>query len=93
MNTSPRETKITGQLLVFGGPYSNLEATAAILKEASPGHRTRKYYLHRRSRSLLRRTSRRYRPVTRFGYPDNHGQLRGIAIRASSGLRLRICRG
>jgi len=34
MNASPRETKITGQLLVFGGPYSNLEATEAILKEA-----------------------------------------------------------
>ena len=43
MNDSPRETKITGPLLVFGGPYGNLEATEAILGEArsraiSPGN-------------------------------------------------------
>jgi hypothetical protein len=34
MNDLPRVIKITGPLLVFGGPYSNLEATAAILAEA-----------------------------------------------------------
>jgi len=34
VNDSPRETKVTGPLLVFGGPYSNLEATEAILGEA-----------------------------------------------------------
>jgi len=34
MDDSPREAKVTGPLLVFGGPYSNLEATEAILKEA-----------------------------------------------------------
>ena len=34
MSDSPRETKVTGPLLVFGGPYSNLEATEAILEEA-----------------------------------------------------------
>jgi hypothetical protein len=34
MDDLPRLTKITGPLLVFGGPYSNLEATKAILAEA-----------------------------------------------------------
>jgi hypothetical protein len=34
MDDYPRLTKITGPLLVFGGPYSNLEATKAILAEA-----------------------------------------------------------
>jgi hypothetical protein len=34
MNDLSRVTKITGPLLVFGGPYGNLEATAAILAEA-----------------------------------------------------------
>jgi hypothetical protein len=33
MNDLPRVTKITGPLLVFGGLYSNLEATEAILAE------------------------------------------------------------
>ena len=33
MHESPRVTKVTGPLLVFGGPYSNLEATRAILAE------------------------------------------------------------
>jgi hypothetical protein len=34
MNDSPRDAKITGPLLAFGGPYSNLKATEAILQEA-----------------------------------------------------------
>ena len=34
MNDLLQVIKITGPLLVFGGPYSNLEATAAILAEA-----------------------------------------------------------
>jgi predicted phosphodiesterase len=34
MQDSPLVTKVTGPLLVFGGPYSNLEATRAILAEA-----------------------------------------------------------
>ena len=34
MNDLPQVTKMTGPLLVFGGPYSNLEATKAILAEA-----------------------------------------------------------
>ena len=33
MNDAPRESKVTGPLLVFGGPYSNLEATVVILEE------------------------------------------------------------
>jgi hypothetical protein len=34
MDDLPQLTKITSPLLVFGGPYSNLEATEAILAEA-----------------------------------------------------------
>ena len=34
MDDLPQVTKMTGPLLVFGGPYSNLEATEAILAEA-----------------------------------------------------------
>ncbi len=34
MDDSPRVAKVTGPLLVFGGPYSNLEATEAILAQA-----------------------------------------------------------
>jgi len=34
MNTVPQVIKVTGPLLVFGGPYSNLEATEALLAEA-----------------------------------------------------------
>jgi predicted phosphodiesterase len=34
MDDLPQVTKMTGPLLVFGGPYSNLEATKAILAEA-----------------------------------------------------------
>jgi len=34
MHDSPRLAKVTAPLLVFGGPYSNLEATEAILAEA-----------------------------------------------------------
>jgi hypothetical protein len=36
MDDLPRLTKITGPLLVLGGPYSNREATKAILAEAPP---------------------------------------------------------
>src|SRR5208282_4283567 len=34
MTEASSTTKATGPLLVFGGPYSNLEATKAILQEA-----------------------------------------------------------
>jgi len=34
MSVSPQVMKVTGPLLVFGGPYSNLEATKAMLAEA-----------------------------------------------------------
>ena len=34
MEISPRVIQVTGPLLVFGGPYSNLEATKAVLAEA-----------------------------------------------------------
>jgi len=34
MNDPTRNANVTGPLLVFGGPYSNLEATEAILQEA-----------------------------------------------------------
>ena len=34
MTDPPQMIKVTGSLLVFGGPYSNLEATEAILAEA-----------------------------------------------------------
>lgn len=34
MHFPSRVTNVTGPLLVFGGPYSNLEATEEILAEA-----------------------------------------------------------
>ena len=34
MNDLPQMIKVTGPLLVFGGPYSNLEAAKALLAEA-----------------------------------------------------------
>jgi hypothetical protein len=34
MVEAPDSEKVAGPLLVFGGPYSNLEATTAILEEA-----------------------------------------------------------
>jgi hypothetical protein len=34
MVEAPISEKVTGPMLVFGGPYSNLEATKAVLDEA-----------------------------------------------------------
>jgi hypothetical protein len=34
MDEVPGVMKVTGPLLVFGGPYSNLEATKAVLGES-----------------------------------------------------------